>query len=232
MPPATPLPQSPSAWRLDQHTAHLASPILSAQIDLARPDAGCQHAQFRGQSLGLAHWLAVKPSVASAPIAIEDSFSRGDDLVATYAESPAWPIRWQVYWRLLDADALGPALAGIELIVSAQTSLLDSLPALRVETVLAGAIASVHQASTVRAPLPGTKLSYLQLIHPADNQGTEIDQPPGQLTIRHPLFLRSLEKGVILRARLRGLILDQTNQESTAQTCAALIRDSPTPLTV
>jgi hypothetical protein len=232
MAPPLATPTADSLWRIETHIARVATDELSMEIDLARPQAGCHNVHFRGQPLAFDRWLAVAPALQSAPIAIEDSFTRLGDLVVTYAETPGWPIRWQVYWRLLAGESLGPALAGIELIVSAQTSLLDSLPALRVESVVAGTHKAVHQGTTVRAGLPGTDFAYLQMIHPADNQKTEIDQSPDHLTIGCPLFLRSLEKGVILRARLRGLIIEQSNAEATAHTCASLFQDSPTPLTV
>ena len=228
----TSVPTSVSPWELKGGFARLALGDLSATLELSRPEAGCQDVQFRGEKLDLSQWLAVSPASQSRVI-VEDVFTRGGDLVATYAETPEWPIRWQVYWRVLLGEALGPALAGLELIVSAQTSLLDCSPALVAQTRLSGPSSLISRdEGGIISRLSAAELSYLELIHPADHRGTDIQSTGEQVTLRHPLFLKSLEKGVILRARLRGLLVRASAAETAGDVCARLFRDSPTPLTV
>jgi hypothetical protein len=219
-------------WELRDGVATLAANDLLARVDVARPEAGCQDVRFRDEKLDLSQWLAVSPA-AQSRVVVEDVFIRGGDLVATYAETPEWPLRWQVYWRVLSGEALGPALAGLELIVSAQTSMLECSPALVAQTRLSGptSLISRHEGGMV-SRLSAAELSYVELIHPADHQGTDIQSTSEQIMLRHPLFLKSLEKGVILRARLRGLLVPALTAETAADACARLFRDSPTPLTV
>ena len=48
------------------------------------------------------------------------------------------------------------------------------------------------------------------MVHPADFAGSELTQaeaPGGQVAIRHRLFVQRLEKGVLLRARVRGMFV-------------------------
>ena len=225
------LPTSVSPWELKGGFARLAAGELSATLELARPESGCRDVQFRHKKLDLSRWLAVSPAAPSRVI-VEDVFTRGGDLVITYAETPDWPIRWQVYWRVLSGESLGPALAGLELIVSAQTSLLDSSPALVVETALAGPVSlDSHPWGIVSRP-SAAELSYVELVHPADHYGTDIQSTHELVAIRYPLFMKSLEKGVILRARLRGLLVETSTAQTVAEACARLFHDSPTPLTV
>jgi hypothetical protein len=220
-----------SPWTSAGGLATLQSDSLSARLDIARPQAGCHDVHFRGAPLNLSRWLAVFPA-SPAPVAVEDVFIRGGDLVVTYAESPQWPVRWQVYWRLLSEQSLGPALAGLELIVSAQTSLLDSSPAMLAETELSGPGSLVSLEAGIVTRLANTELSYIQLVHPADFRGTDVQSTPDHVRLAHPLFSKFLEKGVILRARLRGLLAESAAGESAFDTCWRLFRDSPTPLTV
>jgi hypothetical protein len=223
---------SAMTWEFRDGVATLAANDLLARVDVARPEAGCYDVRFRDETLNLAQWLAVSPA-AKSRVVVEDLFTRGGDLVATYAETPDWPLRWQVYWRVLSGEAIGPALAGLELIVSAQTSMLDCSPALVAQTRLSGPSSLIsREEGGIVSRLSAAELSYVELIHPADHQGTDIQSTGGQITLRHPLFLKSLEKGVILRARLRGLLVRASEAETAADACARLFRDSPTPLTV
>ena len=79
----------------------------------------------------------------TAPTAMPsvDCFVRGNDFVATYAETADRPFRAQIYWRLVENDRSGgdhraEPIAALELIVSVQTSRLDIDTALAVCTTL------------------------------------------------------------------------------------------------
>jgi len=155
---------------------------------------------------------------------------RGADLVAAFRETSQWPVRVDLLWRLAAARAAG-MLAAVELIVSVATELLDSRPELTVRTALAadevlrladaGAsrflpLSSGRETSLGPCDGPGCLLfrrrggqaSYAEMIHPADfchdqlAGGTDAD---AGVELRHKLFPQVLEKGVILRAWLRGL---------------------------
>jgi hypothetical protein len=67
-------------------------------------------------------------------------------------------------------------------------------------------------------PRPGD-WSYAEMVHPADFGGSELlqdDAAGGQLVLRHRLFARRLEKGVLLRTRARGVFLQRENDTVVA----------------
>ena len=60
---------------------------------------------------------------------MSDCFVRGGDLVATYAQVHARPVRLQVYWRPIPTAHFVDSVAAIDVQVSVQTSLLEANPA-------------------------------------------------------------------------------------------------------
>jgi hypothetical protein len=81
--------------------------------------------------------------------------------------------------------------------------------------------------------LPGGELSYAEMVHAADFQHDELsweDRPHGVLRIAHRLFRTSLEKGVILRARVRGVFLPRQNDAAIAAECYAAFVAADPPL--
>jgi len=68
-------------------------------------------------------------------------------------------------------------------------------------------------------------ISYAQMVHPADSSGDPPSRLPGESSrtfLRHRLFAEPLEKGVIRRARLRGVFLPRQNDQ---QRTAAYFQD-------
>ena len=181
--------------------------------------------KFQGAAASpLLNLVGVTFGDGDVPEADVDAYVRDADLVATYDELPARPIRAQVYWRRLEAEIFAPQHGGnvsaaFELIVSANTSRLDSDPRARV-------VSAVDIASTVSwlplasadepmeesrrrtigcwlAALPGGEMSLIQMIHPLDageSFASAVKGPPPQQQVSHRLFQVRLEKGVILRA--------------------------------
>jgi hypothetical protein len=68
--------------------------------------------------------------------------------------------------------------------------------------------------------LPGRQYSYAEMIHPADCQSSQWDGwlhgTEFRLQLRHELFGDRLEKGVILRARVLGVLLDRRDDKAAA----------------
>jgi hypothetical protein len=117
-------------WRLENGSAFLSCGALEARVDLARPDLGLSDVKILDRPLNGARLLCVEaPDTAQLNAAAIDVYQRGADLVATYAASDAWPFRLQVYWRVWIGQ-FAPAIAAVELIVSLQTQLLDTVPRL------------------------------------------------------------------------------------------------------
>jgi hypothetical protein len=247
-----------SVWNIDGSVARLESSALRAEVNVLNPGSGVkiladQSATPRSLTLfriGLPHrspspltgegqpavslssggeGAALPHSAASTQSAPLDFFARETDLIATYAESRDSPFRAQIYWRLIRSQA---PVAGLELVVSIQTSLLDSDPALTVETDLNAARVSrlVDAKSAQLTDLPMATsptvidrrsgsgcfhfqlsdgpLEYTEMIHPSDFHRSTLNRDadgPTALRLSHHLFPLRLEKGVILRSRLRGL---------------------------
>ena len=80
---------------------------------------------------------------------------------------------------------------------------------------------------------PGAELSYAEMVHPADFWRDEltgsVDGQPG-LRVRHHLFAGRLEKGVILRARLRGMFVPRRHDLRVVAGCYAAFTKAELPL--
>lgn len=241
------------------------------QLQLDR--AGCV-ANFREPAAGLGKWRVdgQTPLKGFHPLGVEfgessphsaaDSYVRGGDAVVTYPDQPAAEMRSQVYWRAATHELRG-ALCAVELVVSVQTSRLDSCPRIRTcssayvsetqqltdyaELSLVGGSSAVPPAA--QAPsnadlravrcymlrLAEAPYTYIEMIHSADLGETDLDvsraTEPHQATLRHSLFGDQLEKGVILRARVLGVLVDRAGDDNAAAAHCAAFAASHLPLT-
>lgn len=241
-------------WRLSGTTADWNSPPFSARVGLLVPSAGLHEIRIGDSSLAGAKLLCLHTPEQDRAETLADAYSRQDDLVATYAQTAARPVRPQVYWRGLPAIANG-RLGGCELIVSAQTSLLGASPAISVESSVPATetLKLVNEQSGRFEPIdpapscevgagPGAFLfrpiggewSYLELIYPSDFAQATLTceaAPSRVLRLASSLFPESLEKGVIRRGRIRGLFLSRSGDEAAALAAYREFLDSPLPLT-
>ena len=138
------------------------------------------------------------------------------------------------------------AVVALDLLSSIQTDLLDSHPAVRVSSSLSAVEVLRMTASTedrfetiestagakielrtgdvgcvlIRLPCQadGKSFSYAEMIHPSDLGETSLSiTSEGYAKTEHTLMADFLEKGVIRRARLRGVFLDrQADTEAAA----------------
>jgi hypothetical protein len=82
---------------------------------------------------------------------------------------------------------------------------------------------------------PGSGLSYIEMVHPVDYQQTDLltgDSAPPRTQLAHQLFAQRLEKGVILRARVRAALVKRENDETAAIDGFQHFSASEPPLTV
>ncbi len=128
--------------------------------------------------------------------------------------------------------------------MSTQTSRLDSCPRLQVASqVAAGEVlrpvdvergewaslrSTAGQNSTVAGGsvnchlfrLSDVPYSYVEMAEPAAVESSTLDARDGPMSpqhrLTHELFADRLEKGVILRARVRGVLLDRAGDEQAA----------------
>jgi hypothetical protein len=168
------------------------------------------------------------------------------------------PLRVDAVWRAMEPAASDKFLAAVELLVSVRTDSRESRPAVVVQSALAASkifrLTSVDPPSSTQldVPSPGrlilrpsdgpgcvlwqwymSDLSYAEMIHPADFHEDEIVWKPragGMIRLRHRLFPESLEKGVILRARVRGVFLPREDDLQIAAACYAAFAAAEPPL--
>jgi len=233
---------------------------LCAAMDLRRLAAGLAAVSLDHRSLPGTGLLGVElpaPCTAHAT-AIDDSLVRGPDLVVTCQETDSWPIRVDLVWRAVAPQAPRRWPLVLDLIASVRTERLDSRPALAVQTSIpACAVLRLADAQPARfQPLeaaadapqrldpaggPGcvlfrlreADLSYVEMIHPADFRGDELvacGDPQASWRLRHRLFPEPLEKGVILRARVRGLFCPRDGDQRMAAESYAAFAGSDPPL--
>lgn len=232
-----------SYWTWQEHGARLSVACCDAVIACDAPGEGLGEVRVDRAPLPGARLLgfAMTPSPAPpGPVRVA-AHLRASDFVAAYEETPGWPFRVDALWRAGELRA-GAARAGcVELVLSLCTSLLDARPRLSAQSDLPGAEAlrwSGAGFEPVSAPWRSGAMgeapdaprcllvrfgqaewSYAEMVHPADAGATEIavvGPGRGLLRVRHHLFPEPLEKGVLLRARVRGLVLPRPEDERLA----------------
>ena len=230
------------AWRLDRGFANLSCGPLAAGVDLFTPRQGLTELRWREQPLVGCQLLGVdiESLDTKASDVLVDHYERGGDLVATYEQTPTRTFRVQVYWRASLARLDSHELPAVDLQVSVQTNQLDSRPALNTvslttecETVEVLGAMQDEKGAHCRIFRPhGFDVSYAEMVHAADFHAAELttlSDAKQRLVAR--LFGGALEKGVILRARVRGLFLPRQADEMNAAAALADFCRQPPPLT-
>ena len=239
-------------WRLSAAAAELHSAALCCEVDLKRPERGLFHLRWRNQTLANHEILGVELAAnEAAGESLIDGYRRGGDLIAVYAETAQRPLGVLLYWRAAAHAALGTF---VELQLSVQTSLLDSRPVLSAATRLPRGevrrLVDVASGKFETLPLesltleshdiplcwlvcwPDAGLSYVEMALPSEAHRSKLSlSASGRLELKHQLFVEPLEKGVILRTRIRGAYLPTTGDESRAAQAYREFLHSPPPLT-
>src|SRR5688572_20353473 len=122
-----------SPWRLDGNSARLDAPMLQGALRVDRPEKGLSDLELGGKKRPGDAILSI--CTESISLSVAESYIRGGDLVATYAETGKDKVRPQIYWRSQMAGEGEPSGA-VEVVVSMQTSLLDSDPGMTTLSVL------------------------------------------------------------------------------------------------
>jgi len=247
-------------WRVEDHIARLTLGELSASIDVLRPDAGLGQLTVDEIPFAAEVLQVVWPERETSAQTLAELYVRGGDLVATYGETSLWPFRAQLYWRT--GTHRGPpgqpaALAAIELVASIQTQLLDAQARLSARSRVAARdvfrLRDPHRAEFERCEPARSnrfhssqdpacfllrlddRLSYAEMVHPLDFQGSALafdSGPAGAgVALNHDLFLSPLEKGVILRARVLGLFLPRRDDQQAVAAHYAIFSAAEPPLT-
>ena len=222
-----------SAWKLDGRLARLRSDHFSAEVDLARPLDGVSHIRVPGLHVESIHLLgmAVPSRVEGEADSLQDAYVRSAELTATYRGSEAWPVRVDATWRVLAPSSPHEFTAAIDLLISVRTDRLQSQPRMAVESGFGGGeVASAADGCILFRPTQ-SDLSYLEMVHPLDLRGDELSGGGNTpFRIRHHLFDDCLEKGVVLRARLRGMLLTRGHDTQLAADHYAAFKAAEPPL--
>jgi hypothetical protein len=247
-------------WHADNSTLRFELARFSAAVHPRNPADGVRDVCVDGIGLAQFRPLCVvippaesrdaPEPVSPLPAADVDFYIRGGDLIATYFNRPARAMRTQIYWRTATHRSAG-AIAALELVVSVQTNLLDSCPRITARSAIPasevlqladpdrGTFGSANSRQ-LSAPcylfrLANGKYSYVQIVHPGDAQQSDLQSQAeggaGCVELRHELFSPKLEKGVILRARVLGLLVDRAGDEAAAAGHYAAFLSQDLPLT-
>ncbi len=245
----------PQLWHAANDLVRLQTPRLTAVVDRSRPAAGMHDIAIDGESLGDLQLLGVDltlDAAASGDVA-RDFFVRGGDLAVAYMDQPQPAARTQVYWRVANPPK---TVVSVQLLVSVQTNRLDGCPKLGVrsrltsdsvlrldDTAFGAFVPAAPRRESERTTsacgflfrLPGDRFSFAQFVHPADARTTNLTMQSASgsqgCELDHELFAEHLEKGVILRARVLGLLLERANDQEAAAEHFASFLAADLPLT-
>lgn len=231
-------------WLTTGNVAKLQCGSWQWTFNLAEPHAGLQaeHAE-RGR---VAQLLEVRPTPRHA-CEIEDSFARGSDLMVRYGQSESDQFAFQLDFRNVPENELGPFACGLDVWLSVQTQLLDSHPTLEVRSHAGQAQWSAvdEEGRPLAGQSPSALLcehaaaSIVLFVHPSDRPQAELitesdsGTASGQLgracCLR--LFGNFMEKGVIRRGRLRCLLSETPIDRVALAAAYNMFASSPLPLT-
>lgn len=163
----------------------------------------------------------------------------GSSLRFVLPQSDSFPVQTEVASHVFETNA---AIAGIDMVLSVGTQQLHAQSEIelcsrfgdagRASPVCQENLASQAKGAWTLFRLDNTDYSYLEMLLPADFHSSQVSHDPGtgHGTLRHRLFSCSLEKGVILRAKLRGLLLPREGDEAAAAKFVDEFLASPPPL--
>ncbi len=228
------------SWQLSGTNARLQTESIRLTVDVSNPSAGISNVQMGDVSLPDWRLLGLEIPSSSAKEPTAEHYVRGSDLIATYLQATGRTVRPQLYWRAFPAPK-----DGVELVVSMQTSLLESTPMVSVGSTLSdGELfrfdgSEFHptdesvdtDANLVVFRPNGTSFSYVELIHPTDCEKLHIRVEDQSVATRFDLFHHDLEKGVIRRGRLQSHFIPRQDDFEAAVRLLSDLANSPAPLT-
>ena len=211
-------------------------------------------APLRWQGKELSNWRILQVLAPEGqnqqPLTIQDSYIRGIDLVAAYKADEAGQRQPHIYWRSVEQPSC--KAAGVQMIVSAQTSLLDSDPQLICTSRFSVSELLAHDDNNFFQPLQisgrsdvivsaaylarpaGADFSFLEMIHPTDFAGAmvlPVSGAPDGWQSQWQLFPERLEKGVIRRTRLAAWFVPRSGDVAVSSELFQQFTAEPPPLT-
>ena len=205
----------------------VAATSIATDVELRRPTPGLVWRHCEGNRAEIADFRVLMEDLDS--MGPEDAYVRGTDVVVTYEPTASRPHRVQIYWRALPLS--DHVCSAVDVFVSTQTDQLQSDPRrLTRLRLINGVWEELPDSSPVICYVgraAGSHVSCIALHHPEDLAQTH-RLPDGVLEQR--LFVDALEKGVILRARLRVAIVAREHDLALARELRASFLAQPLPL--
>ena len=216
-------------WQMDGPIASADFGAVTLKVSLSTGDR--KVLVYAGENTLVAK-LWDMPAIAGQPLV--DCYVRGRDLVCLLGPSDSFPFATQLYWTLRQVEFTPDPLAALSLLVSIRTDLLDTHPAIEVQSELpgqAGTPMKVAGGPAYVVPLR-EELTLVEYATPEDCSVQSIDESANQTQIvRRTLFDHFLEKGVIRSGRLFAAVLSgEADEQSTSTLCRELLA-SELPLT-
>lgn len=211
-------------WRLDGSKARFESHSFSAVVDIAAPNQGLGALHYaRGAVAG--SLLGVAVDDLGSDEAPSDAYVRGNDLVVAYRETDQRPFSVQVYWTIALADD-GSLM--VDATTSIQTRQWEAYPRVTMTSTLPGSeLIESDETSIVLRP-DGLPWSYAEVALPGDftcaHDGTVSRS-------RWQFDGHFMERGVIRRLRVRGILLARTNDVQAAERAQVVLAAEQPPLT-
>lgn len=219
----------PQRWTLSDGEASADAPTTAARLG----DAAAGLTVGSGvQVLGVAVPAGCQPT---------EAWARGADLTAVYEPGDSRALRVTAMWRLGEEPSPRGGVSSWQLVLSAQTSLLESAAELTV-------LANVSDAGTLTAgywcdhavtweaeprgsircvrlcPREASGQCLVIAIHPDDSGVVECSPTPtGGVEVRCRLFPSSVEKGVLLRSRVLAALGPVASADDAADWSATLL---------
>jgi hypothetical protein len=202
-------------WQIVDGVYSFNSDRVAAELDPARglvnvkvQSSGGAQARLLGptkQLLGveIVDAVGLGPHVLVEEGTEPEVVTRQDTIMVSYKPTVSRPVECDVRWRVQPNGIF-------DLEVSALTP--GKWDGLSVRTCSALAAVPIGPLLVLHRPA-GSAISYVEMCHPHD--GIAVDADGGR--IRFHLFGHDLEKGVILRGRVRGLVMARDHDEAIAR---------------
>ena len=245
-------------WTITGQQAHLQTLDLSGTIDLSTPGTGLHQLCLADRRLVDMQLLGIaRDGCTVEAFPIQAPYARDNSLVICYGDREDPSHHLQLQWRCIPSEP-GLFMGGLELILSFETPSqinlpkwttmtqvgqqdilvavndseqpwisLNELPEVREPTLSA----SGNETRMILCRFPEQQLSYVEMTHPAEPSLAILPSTEQTTTLwgsRTPD--RPLEKGVILRRRVRGMFLPLEKDTVLAGKAYAQFRALDPPL--
>jgi len=214
-------------WQIDGSRARLTAGDLAGEFDLPNPIGGVIKFEVSGHAFNTGQFLAVRVPHRPQNDPPVETYIRGADLIVKYPPRHSDLVSHYVYYSALSEPS------GLGLILSAQTSLLNSVPQTEVFSSFGPGellVKLVDDEECKRVPdtvdydqtrppqfflmrPASANISLVLFVHPQDFVAATVGPAP---SVSYRVFPNSLEKGVIRRVLFRLSAVPRKGDDAAA----------------